>query len=56
VPQREDFYYVHASFTAEVEEEKSSDYLMEFLTTLNINAAFVNVYGGKELACFDYED
>jgi hypothetical protein len=50
-----DMYYVHASFTRELDGPKITQYVRSLLWSLNVRNALVTVHSGKQVAHFDYE-
>ncbi len=50
-----DIHYVHASFTRELDGERSHEHVRSLLWSLNVHNALVTVHSGKQVAHFDYE-
>ena len=50
-----DMYYVHASFTRELDGPKITQYVRSLLWSLNVRNALVTVHSGRQVAHFDYE-
>jgi hypothetical protein len=50
-----ELYYVHVSFTTEIDSVKITQYLRSLLWSLNVHNAFVTVHAGRQVVQFDYE-
>jgi hypothetical protein len=48
-------FYVHVSFTRELDREKITNYIRSLLWSLNVHNALVTIHSGKQVAHFDYE-
>src|SRR3954471_7542557 len=55
IVKTDEMYFVHASFTRELDGEKITSYIRSLLWSLNIHNALVTVHSGKQVAHFDYE-
>jgi hypothetical protein len=57
VKERPGYWYVHGSFTAKLNPERFWPYLIDFLHSIDIHAAFVSVHtGGKDTICSDFSE
>jgi hypothetical protein len=56
IKERPDYLYVHGSLTAKPNPKQLWPYLVSFLQSVGITAAFVRVHtGGKGTICSDFE-
>jgi hypothetical protein len=50
-----DMYYVHVSFTRELDALKITNYVRSLLWSLGVHNAIITIHSGKQVAHFDYE-